>query len=69
MKPIHARQFAEAVVSLSMPQPRRSFAAQECADALEALDIGQVDESERQPWSPAYKDRVTAIIDSYMKAR
>lgn len=51
------------------PQPRRSFAAQECADALEILDIGQVDESERQPWEPAYKDRVAEIIDRHMNNR
>ena len=49
--------------------PRRSFAAQECADQLEALDMSQVDESERQLWTPAYKDRVTQIIDLHMSNR
>lgn len=49
---------------------RPSEAARRCAEELEELDVQQIDNpDERQPWTPAYKERVAQIIDRHMGAR
>lgn len=45
----------------------RSLAARMAADELEQLFLGQDDE--QGEWTPAFKDRVAAIIDRNMKMR
>lgn len=65
----HTKDFAEALARLAHPASTASSSIRWCVDELEALDIGQVDESERQPWDYAYKNRVMEIINRYMKSK
>jgi hypothetical protein len=46
-----------------------SEAARIAADELERLDMTQVDEDERQPWTFAYKRHVAEIIDRAVRVR
>ena len=48
---------------------RYSEAARNAADELERLDMTQVDEDERQPWTFAYKRHVADIIDRAFRYR
>jgi hypothetical protein len=42
-------------------------AARRIAADLEDLDLQQVEESERQPWTPAYRTRVIEIIARHIR--
>lgn len=65
----HTKEFAEALARLAHPASSASSNTRLCVEELEELAIAQVDESERQPWSPAYKHRVMEIIDCHMKRK
>ena len=48
--------------------PRTSYPAKTAREALEILDLQQIDNpDERQEWTPAYRERVEEIIDMVIR--